>query len=394
MPPLGWTAVIRSESGRFLPPPRPLVTQPTQPELLDKPLLALAQKVKHEVKPEVLRHRVSIVGDHGLTHWTEALEASYDMIVLWLCPPCFHRLEEEEQRNHWSLWWNPLFWLSYLPLALCVLSGKWIHSLWGQGGRVRPDEEPDEMRARMHWIYAMDGPIASLTLLDLIDVLFDLPNYEQRKFQADMLSWTITLGVTSAYVLANSYFISAMKHRSLVGVRLVIVCQTVFAVGLLNMLVAGAIRNKSSRRFGNDFFETWLEFATWCTRLTMVRQPTAAVPPAFPAHARAQRMHVHTHMHNNMHTVVHIACICGLAISRHLSQVGFMLGAAFVYSRLWNVYKADYRATGEVLFHMHGRYLRRECERYAIIPIAAVLMWTLLLVAYYNDDDLFWDALV
>ena len=105
-------------------------------------------------------------------------------------------------------------------------------------------------------------------------------------------------------------------------------------------------------------------------------------------------MHVHTHMHNNMHTVVHIACICGLAISRHLSQVGFMLGAAFVYSRLWNVYKADYRATGEVLFHMHGRYLRRECERYAIIPIAAVLMWTLLLVAYYNDDDLFWDALV
>jgi len=310
---------------------------------MGKPLLALAQKVKHEVKPEVLHHRVSIVGDHGLTHWTEALEASYDMIVLWLCPPCFHRLEEEEQRNHWSLWWNPLFWLSYLPLALCVLSGKWIHSLWGQGGRVRPDEEPDEMRARMHWIYAMDGPIASLTLLDLIDVLFDLPNYEQRKFQSDMLSWTITLGVTSAYVLANSYFISAMKHRSLVGVRLVIVCQTVFAVGLLNMLVAGVIRNKSSRRFGNDFFETWLEFATWCTRLTMV---------------------------------------------------AFMLGAAFVYSRLWNVYKADYRATGDVLFHMHGRYLRRECERYAIIPIAAVLMWTLLLVAYYNDDDLFWDALV
>ena len=31
--------------------------------------------------------------------------------------------------------WNPGFWISYL-LVVCVLSGKCLHSLWGQGGKV------------------------------------------------------------------------------------------------------------------------------------------------------------------------------------------------------------------------------------------------------------------
>ena len=45
-------------------------------------------------------------------------------------------------------------------------------------------------------------------------------------------------------------------------------------------------------------------------------------------------------------------------------------------------------------FHLHGQYLRTECRQYAVIPIGAVAMWTLLLLAYYLDDDMFWDALV
>lgn len=168
--------------------------------------------------------------------------------------------------------------------------------------------------------------------------------YEQRKFQVEaLLSWVMTLTVTAAYVLANTYFLFVMSRRSLVGVRLVIICQTVFAVGLLNMLVAGLLRNKSSRRYGDYFFGTWVEFITWCGRLTMVL---------------------------------------------------FMLAAAHVYSRLWNAYKVDPRADTEVQFHLHGQYLRKECRQYAIIPIGAVVMWTLLGLAYYLDDDMFWDALV
>ena len=100
--------------------------------------------------------------------------------------------------------------------------------------------------------------------------------YSQRKFEASILSWCMTLGVTTGYVLGNSYFLFVMRKRSLVGVRLVIICQTVFAVGLLNMLVAGLFRNKESRRYGDFFFNTWLELVSWSARLTMVAFMLAA----------------------------------------------------------------------------------------------------------------------
>ena len=134
--------------------------------------------------------------------------------------------------------WNPLYWLCFLPLIPCILLGKWLHSMWGQGDMMREDETIEETRVRLHWVYCLDGPIAAALFLDLIDVLFDVPLYTQRKFQSSVLSWCMTLMVTGAYILANSYFLDVMRRRSLVGVRLVIVYQTVFAVGLLNMLVA------------------------------------------------------------------------------------------------------------------------------------------------------------
>ena len=75
-------------------------------------------------------------------------------------------------------------------------------------------------------------------------------------------------------------------------------------------------------------------------------------------------------------------------------MVLFMLGAAFVYSRLWNAYRQPVLAGREINFHEHGRYLRAECLEYAVVPVGALAMWSLLLLAYYLDDDLFWDALV
>jgi len=195
---------------------------------------------------------------------------------------------------------------------------------------------------RTHWIYCLDGPIAGLCILDMIDVLLDVPLYSQRKFQSSILSWIMTIAVTAGYVMGNSYFLFVMSKRSLIGVRLVIICQTVFAVGLLNMLVAGLLRNKQSGRFGEYFFNTWLELVSWSARLTMV---------------------------------------------------AFMLAAAFVYSRLWNEYRVQPTIV-EVSFTDHGEYLRTECLRYSVIPLGALLMWTILGLAYWLDDDLFWDALV
>ena len=51
-------------------------------------------------------------------------------------------------------------------------------------------------------------------------------------------------------------------------------------------------------------------------------------------------------------------------------------------------------AIREVSFTDHGDYLKAECLQYSVIPLGALLMWTLLGLAYWLDDDLFWDALV
>jgi hypothetical protein len=202
--------------------------------------------------------------------WNESYHASFDLITLWLYPSCFRALDEKEQHRHWSTCWNPVFWAMHLPLVGCIITGKWLHSLWGQGDKVRDDETVEEHRVRTHWIYCLDGPIAGVCILDLVDVLLDVPMYEQSKFQDSVLSWFMTITVTAGYVMGNSYFLWVMRRRSLVGVRLVIICQTVFAVGLLNMLVAGLLRNKESGRFGQYFFDTWIDLVSWSARLTMV----------------------------------------------------------------------------------------------------------------------------
>lgn len=309
-------------------------------ENVAKPIVAV---VKESATKEGRRKIALSTWELLKADWDVCTHHSHDMLVLWMCPSSFKALSLEEQQSHWIIFWNPIYWAMYLPLLACILSGKWLHALWGQGDMMRPDETIEETRIRIHWIYALDGPIAFACALDLIDVIFDVPNYTQKKFTAGALSWCMTLIVTGVYVLANSYFLDVVRRRSLVGVRLIIVYQTVFGFGLLNMLVAGAMRNKMSHKNGEYMFESWTSFFAWSIRLVMTL---------------------------------------------------FMLGAAFVYSRLWNAYRTERQLAEEVSFHKHGSYLRKECRQYAALPIAAMVIWALLVLAAYLGEDIFWDALV
>lgn len=105
----------------------------------------------------------------------------------------------------------------------------------------------------------------------------------------------------------------------------------------------GVVRNKTEGVNGEYIFDTWLAFISWSTRLVMTL---------------------------------------------------FMLGAAFVYSRLWNAYVNVRQLAADVSFHKHGGYLRRECIQYSTLPVAAILIWVLLGLAATFDEDIFWDALV
>ena len=56
---------------------------------------------------------------------------AHAMIIVW-CLPCLYGLPLSEQKAHWLVRRNPLYYLCYYGAAFFILSGKWLHSLWGQ----------------------------------------------------------------------------------------------------------------------------------------------------------------------------------------------------------------------------------------------------------------------
>ena len=61
---------------------------------------------------------------------------------------------------------------------------------------------------------------------------------------------------------------------------------------------------------------------------------------------------------------------------------------------MWNAYRSEKQYPTDISFHNHGAYLQKECIQYSTLPIAAILIWVLLVLAATLDEDIFWDALV
>ena len=81
--------------------------------------------------------------------------------------------------------------------------------------------------------------------------------------------------VSGAAGQASAHPLDVVRRRSLVGVRLIIVYQTVFGFGLLNMLVAGAMRNKMSHVNGEYIFGSWPAFFAWSIPSLVARMTSA-----------------------------------------------------------------------------------------------------------------------
>ena len=75
--------------------------------------------------------------------------------------------------------------------------------------------------ARIRWVYATDGPFALSALVGVVQFIFD---YE----------WKIALGtfLAAAYVLGNIIFLDAMRRRDALLVRIGIVANNAFAIGM------------------------------------------------------------------------------------------------------------------------------------------------------------------
>lgn len=69
--------------------------------------------------------------------WSESEEL---MLEFAQSVPYFAHLPREEALRHRALRWNPLWWLSILGCAACILLGHGFHTACCQGGQVRSDE--------------------------------------------------------------------------------------------------------------------------------------------------------------------------------------------------------------------------------------------------------------
>jgi hypothetical protein len=70
--------------------------------------------------------------------------------------------------------WNPIYWVFWIGIFVCIVSGKLFHSFFGQGGRVRDDETADEHEVRVQWIYVQDGPYFLMGLVDFVKFFIDV----------------------------------------------------------------------------------------------------------------------------------------------------------------------------------------------------------------------------
>ncbi len=226
-----------------------------------------------------------------------------------------------------------------------------MHALWGQGGPIRGDDELTvEHAVRVHWVYFIDSWFSLFVVWELLKFGHHLVHDVSA---ADPLSLVYTCGVTLFFVLTNSFFVHSMITENRLGVRLVIVANATFGVGLLTIFIAGAWRAREEGRFGigawcalgRCTFGTWLDFYIWLVEV---------------------------------------------------SVVVFLLVLVYIYARLWSVYpegELELRAVSSCL-RLDARDRRcvyRAMQALLAALTCAVSLYTLVSI-YYFDEHHFWEA--
>lgn len=144
--------------------------------------------------------------------------------------------DEPLEAFSWWVRYNPCYWVLVVAIVACLLPGRWVHAPFGQGGPIREDEAPAEKLARIHWIYCTDGPMALGALLGVAE----LASYAAAgDFGDDQDTWAATISalICVAYVGGNVLFLESMRRRDVVRVRIGIVANATFALGMLALLL-------------------------------------------------------------------------------------------------------------------------------------------------------------
>ena len=177
----------------------------------------------------------------------------------------------------WLVQRNPLYWSLIILIVVCVLPGKWLHALVGQGGPVRADESKAERNARVAWCYASDGLFAIAALAAIYDAV-------TARTDAAFYSASLNAIIATLYVGGNVAFLAALRHKDSVAVRAGVAANYAFAAGLAALLGLWIIN-----RHGHHWTVLW-------TRVVGVLFCLSVVPdfrPLWQEHAPTSNERVH-----------------------------------------------------------------------------------------------------
>jgi len=300
-----------------------------------------------------------VCGDCAIWRWSKivagdmrwASEETHVMICDWLCPAAFAHLPAEERVTSCRIRWNPLYWLCWLMGWGCILTGKWFHSIVGQGGAVRPDETKCEHDARVHWVYGCDGPMVGEMVYEAVGIVY----YISQSRDDELLGPALAIVIAGCFLIGNVAFLHAMAIRSITEVRVCIVCSCSFGLGLFAALIGALVHG----------------------------------PRGMPMH-RASRNHQHPMRHPSEEASMQEHVPGPSWVLRACVVMGILL-SAWVYRPLWSLYTNE-ECMSPASRNRRGSLWYR-CARLLAVGSGFALVWILVLVAFAIGGDSVWDAL-
>lgn len=142
--------------------------------------------------------------------------------------------------------YNPVYWALYAATLPVVLTGKWVHALFGQGGPLTEDETRIEHSVRVQWVYPIDGFVFTALVLDVFRFAYygavgELA-FARNKRGAELTYLSMATLLNAVYLGGNVLFLRAIARKRPNDVRLFIVSNYAFAVGLTVALVSSVQR--------------------------------------------------------------------------------------------------------------------------------------------------------
>ena len=162
-----------------------------------------------------------------------AILETHNMAVRFCCPcACcpLHGKSLRRQTEAFYVRWNPLYYLVFIFAAICIVVGRIEHSIiCSQGQPVRGDETDIEKEIRIHWIYFFDGFYALFLLKNLA---MQAITFTSGTSAAAGVLLAVQVGAVGAIFMGNACMIHAMRQRSVLLTRAVVVAVLTFGLTL------------------------------------------------------------------------------------------------------------------------------------------------------------------